>query len=110
MYSIISMYCDCCTTFSLNLDKYRFIRMICLFITLPGQCSCLVSRPHIQNENVLPWSTKEICKREKQKHSVKQEYRDPQNHTGKVAEHTVPYNSIVFIQHIRILVRMVGFK
>lgn len=33
----------------------------CCFDMLPGQCFCWVSRPHIQNETVLLWSTKEIC-------------------------------------------------
>lgn len=34
---------------------------------LPGQCSCWVSRHHIQNETALLWGTKGICERREKK-------------------------------------------
>lgn len=35
--------------------------------TLPVQCSCLASKPHTRNENVLLWSTKGICKEQERR-------------------------------------------
>lgn len=35
--------------------------------TLPVQCSCLASKPHTRNENVLLWSTRGICKEQERR-------------------------------------------
>lgn len=62
IYVIITERAKCYEYFYI-LQKLKILvfECTCCFDVLPGQCFCWVSRPHIQNETVLLWSTKGIC-------------------------------------------------
>lgn len=73
IYVVITEGTKCCGCFyilQIFSKKIFVFECICCFDVLPGQCFCWVSRPHIQNESALLWSTKGICEgQEKHKYN-----------------------------------------